>query len=142
MFQCHTSENTINLTLSWPLLYSWSSTCIFPILLLLFYPMKPFQNLLNCFPIGITFTYSWISFKSVKNNTLDYLYFDQFIISESILHLIVLILFGVLRPYRNDFYNRLDCTFFGLLALAVLCILCNEYIIHLQFFWSYYTSWE
>ena len=43
-------------------------------------------------------------------------------------------LFVVLQPYRTDFYNRLDCMFFGLLTLGNVCLLCNEYIIHLRYF--------
>ena len=133
---------------------------IFPMLLLLLYPKKPFQKLLNCFP-QMRWDYLHIfmdcfqgCYKNGTNNTLDYRYFaglyllfrfinhistiynhpSYTIMIQSILFLTVSILFGVLRPYRNDFYNRLDCTFFGLLTLGSACILCNEHIVQLQKF--------
>ena len=133
---------------------------IFPMFLLLLYPTKPFQKLLNCFP-RMRWDYLHIfmdcfqgCYKNGTNNTLDYRYFAglylliRFIshmskihsdwsysmIIRAILCLTVSILFGVLRPYRKDFYNRLDCAFFGLLTLDAVCILGNEYIIHLQVF--------
>ena len=131
---------------------------IFPMLLLFLYPTKPFQKLLNCFPrmrwdnLHIFMDFFQGCYKNGTNNTLDYRYFaglyhlirfisltsiihsdwSYTIIIQSILYLTVSILFGVLRPYRNDIYNRLDCTFFGLLTLGIVCILCNEYFIHLQ----------
>ena len=40
------------------------------------------------------------------------------------------LVFGILRPYRTDVYNRLDCTYFGLLAFTRLFGICGEYIIH------------
>ena len=133
---------------------------IFPMLLLLLYPTKSFQKLLNCFP-QMCWVYLHIfmdcfqgCYKNGTNNTLDYRYFaglyllirfinhisriysvgSYTIIIQGILYLTVSILFGVLRPYRNDFYNRLDCMFFGLLTLGIVCILCNQYIVHLRVF--------
>ena len=131
---------------------------IFPMLLLLLYPTKTFQKLLNCFPrmrwdyLHIFMDFFQGCYKNGTNNTQDYRYFaglyllirlihhtsiyysDWSYIITSILSLIVSILFGVLRPYRKDFYNRLDCMFFVLLTLGSVCILCNAYIIHLQNF--------
>ena len=131
---------------------------IFPMLLLLLYPTKPFQKLLNYFP-RMRWDYLHIfmdcfqgCYKNGTNNTLDYRYFaglyllirfinhisrvhsdwSYTITIQIILCLTVSILFGVLRPYRNDFYNRVDCMFFGLLTLGIVCILCNQYIIHLR----------
>ena len=46
MLQRCTLEKSINFTLSWPLLCSWSSISF----QLLLYPTKLFQKLLNCFP--------------------------------------------------------------------------------------------
>ena len=133
---------------------------IFPMLLLLLYPTKPFQKLLNCFP-QMRWDYLHIfmdcfqgCYKNGINNTWDYRYFaglyllirfinhisrvqsdhSYTIIIQIILHLTVSILFGVLQPYRKDYYNRLDCAFFGLLTLGNVCFLSNEYIIHLQNF--------
>ena len=131
---------------------------IFPMLLLLLYPTKPFQKLLNCFP-QMRWDYLHIfmdcfqgCYKNGTNNTLDYRYFaglyllfrfinhintiynhpSYTIMIQNILHLTVSILFGVLRPYRNDFYNRLDCTFFGLLTFGSVWMLCNKYIVRLR----------
>ena len=132
---------------------------IFPMLLLLLYPTKPFQRLLNCFPrmhwdyLHIFMDFFQGCYKNGTNNTLDHRYFaglyllirfinyisrihsdwSYTIVIRTILYLTVSILFGVLRPYRKDFYNRLDCAFFGLLTLGCVCILCNGYIIHLRF---------
>ena len=131
---------------------------VFPMLLLLLYPTKPFQKLLNCFPqmrwdyLHISMDFFQGCYKNGTNNTLDYRYFaglyllvrfinhmctilsdrSYSIIIQSFLHLTFSILFGVLRPYRNNFYNRLDCMFFGVLTLGSVCILCNEYIIQLR----------
>ena len=131
---------------------------IFPMLLLLLYPTKTFQKLLNCFPrmrwdyLHIFMDFFQGCYKNGTNNTQDYRYFaglyllirlihhtsiyyiDGSYTITSILSLIVSILFGVLRPYRKDFYNRLDCMFFVLLTFGSVCILCNAYIIHLQNF--------
>ena len=133
---------------------------IFPILLLFLYPTKPFQKLLNCFPrmrwdhLHIFMDFFQGCYKNGTNNTLDYRYFaglyllirfmyhisiihingSYTIITQSILYLTVSILFGVLQPYRNDFYNRLDCMFFGLATLGSVCILCDEYVIYLRNF--------
>ena len=130
----------------------------FSMLLLLLYPTKPFQKLLNCFP-RMRWDYLHIfmdcfqgCYKNGTNNTLDYRYFaglyllirfihhigvfygSSTITIKSILYLTLSILFGVLRPYRNDIYNRLDCMFFGLVTLGYVCVLCNEYIINLRNF--------
>ena len=130
---------------------------IFPMVLLFLYPTKPFQKLSNCFPrmrwdyLHIFMDFFQGCYKNGTNNTLDYRYFAGLyllirfinhigsdwlytIIIQTILSLMVSILFGVLRPYRKDFYNRLDCMFFGLLTLANMCLICNEYIIHLRNF--------
>ena len=133
---------------------------IFPMLLLLLYPTKPFQMLLNCFPrmrwdyLHIFMDFFQGCYKNGTNNTLDCRYFaglyllirfihhisiihsdgSYTIIIQIILHLTVSIHFGVLRPYRKDFHNRLDCMSFGLLTFGIVCILCNEYIIHLKVF--------
>ena len=131
---------------------------IFPMLLLLLYPTKSFQKLLNFFPrirwdyLHIFMDFFQGCYKNGTNNTLDYRYFaglyllirlinhiriihsdwSYSTIIRAILCLTVSILFGVLRPYRNDFYNRLDCALFGLLTLDAVSVLCNEYIIHLR----------
>ena len=130
----------------------------FSMLLLLLYPTKPFQKLLNCFP-RMRWDYLHIfmdcfqgCYKNGTNNTLDYRYFaglyllirfihhigvfygSSTITIKSILYLTLSILFGVLRPYRNDIYNRLDCMFFGLATLGSVCILCDEYVIYLRNF--------
>ena len=133
---------------------------IFPMLLLLLYPTKPFQKLLNYFPrmrwdyLHIFMDFFQGCYKNGTDNTLDYRYFaglyllirlihhisvfysdwSYTTITRTFLSLTVSILFGVLRPYRKDFYNRLDCMFFGLLTLGSVCILCIEYIIHLRYF--------
>ena len=43
------------------------------------------------------------------------------------------LMFGILRPYHTDTYNRLDCVYFGLLAFAQLWRICLTYIIHVPF---------
>ena len=63
---------------------------IFPMLLLLLYPAKPFQKLLNCFPqmrwdyLHIFMDFFQGCYKNGTNNTLDYRYFAGFLPPYSI----------------------------------------------------------
>ncbi len=47
----------------------------------------------------------------------------------------VSMLFGVLHPYKDDFYNRLDCIWFGFLTLAEFWIVSSTFIadLHMNF---------
>ena len=141
--RCHTPEKSINLISSWPLLYTLglqylsngSSTFVSKV-----------TQLLPPNALGLP-SHSLIAFKAVTKREptklMDYGYFAGFyllirlithisklsdwsysIVIQSTLFLTVSILFGVLQPCKNDFYNRLDCMFFGLLTLGSVCILC------------------
>ena len=119
---------------------------IFPIILLLCYPTKTFQKLLGCFP-RVRWDYLHIfmdcfqgCYKNGTNDTLDYRYVAglYFIIrliypmtdtnGNVMLLLSATLLFGILRPYRNDLYNRLDCALFGIYTAVIICAMCSFYI--------------
>ena len=127
---------------------------IFPIILLFAYPTKTFQKLLGCFPRARwDYLHMFMDcfqgcYKNGTNNTPDYRYVSGFylllrlvytnlgvifsdfniIFLELPILLMFVFLFGVLCPYRNDLYNKLDLGFLGLLILATLCVICDQYI--------------
>ena len=127
---------------------------IFPMLLVFAYPTTLFQKTLGCFPkVNWHFLHTFMDYfqgcyKNGTNNTLDYRYIAGMYLLIRIIHhipdmlcnrysafyflipLAMSLIFGMLRPYRTDAYNRLDCLYFGLLALAQLWRMCAMYIVH------------
>lgn len=126
---------------------------ILPLLLLLFYPTKAFQQLLTkCRCIRWHRLHAFADkfqgcYKDGTNKTRDYRYFAGIYLLIRILYHIRVIwntiysiyisqiiplfaafLFGVLRPYRNDLYNRLDCALFILLTFGQICLATNKYV--------------
>ena len=116
---------------------------IFPIILLLCYPTKTFQKLLGYFP-RVRWDYLHIfmdcfqgCYKNGTNDTLDYRYVAGLYLIIRLIYpmtddnvgvmllLSATLLFGILRPYRNDLYNRLDCALFGIYTLVIICVTCN-----------------
>ena len=129
---------------------------IFPMFLMFTYPTTLFQKTLGCFPrvnwhILHTFMdYFQGCYKNGTNNTRDYRYITgMYLLIRIVYHipdilsnkyntaiyilmpLAMSLIFGILRPYRTNVYNRLDCAFFGLLAFARLWGIYGVYIIHM-----------
>ena len=128
---------------------------IFPMLLMFAYPTTLFQKTLGCFPkVNWHFLHTFMDhfqgcYKNGTNNTWDYRYIaGMYLLIRIIFHipdllsikdytaiyiltpLAMSLIFGIFRPYCTDVYNRLDCTLFGLLAIARLWGVCAVYIIH------------
>ena len=130
---------------------------VFPMLLLLVYPTKTFQKTLGCFPkVNWHFLHVFMDsfqgcYKNGTDNKWDYRYFAGLYLLirifnclhnildikyiQEVYFLLFLcpwvfsVLFGVLRPYKNDLFNHLDCTFFGLLALSQFWIASDAWIV-------------
>ncbi len=117
---------------------------LLPIILLFAYPIKIFQRGLNSIPcVNWHYLHTFMDcfqgcYKNGTNNTRDYRYFagiyllirlayqisavidmnyknDYFYV---LVPYLASLLFGIFRPYRVSFYNRLDCAYFGFLALG------------------------
>ena len=124
-----------------------------PLLLLLLYPTKLFQKFMSkCkfvrwHPLHTFADKFQGCYKNRTNGSCDYRYFAGIYLLIRILYhlrmvwnsiysmfitqiipLFAAALFGVLRPYRNDFYNRLDCIFFTLLTFGQICLATNKYM--------------
>ena len=125
---------------------------VYPVVLLLLYPTKTFQKCLGQFS-GINwhplhaFADSFNGcYKNGTNGTRDYRYFGAFylvvrilfylpsVISEvesaimlTAIPLIVSLMFGVLRPYKNNFYNGIDALLFSVLELNQIWVLYTAY---------------
>jgi len=125
-----------------------------PVVLLLVYPTKAFQKLLGLFP-----RINWLPlhafdeafngcYKNGTNGTRDYRFFGAvFLIirllfflsailplyNESIFitvaPLILVVIFAVFRPYKSDFYNKLDVFYWLSLQLILILILSNLHFI-------------
>ena len=128
---------------------------ILPMFLLFAYPTKIFQKTLNCFPrVQWHFLHVFMDsfqgcYKNGTNNTRDYRYFAGIYLLIRLVNnvpnffdshytvaihfltpLVVSLLFGVLRPYRKDKFNRLDCAYFGLYALINIWSDTGKYVNH------------
>lgn len=126
---------------------------ILPLLILLLYPMKTFQRVLaSCkcvqwHPLRAFADKFQGCYRDGTERSLDYRYFAGiYLLIRILYHLHVVInnrysifftqliplvsaaLFGILHPYKNDFYNRLDCTFFSVLTLGQICLATNRYV--------------
>lgn len=129
---------------------------ILPLLVLFLYPLKVFQRLLSsckCIrwhPLHAFADKFQGCYKDGTNKSLDYRYFAGiFLLIRILYHLHVVInnqysifvtqiiplvsaaLFGILHPYKNDLYNRLDCTFFTILTVGQICSATNRYVANL-----------
>ena len=116
---------------------------VLPMLLLFVYPTKAFQKILGYFPrFPWHFLHAFVDafqgcYKDGTNCTRDYRYFagiylfirfvarlnsifySSYVNIFSFLSLLIAsLLFGTLRPYKKDQFNRLDCFYFGLLAFG------------------------
>ena len=128
---------------------------IFPMFLMFAYPTTLFQKTLGCFPrVNWHFLHTFMDhfqgcYKNRTNNTWDYRYIaGMYLLIRIVYHipdilsikhytaiyfltpLAMSLIFGILRPYRSDAYNHLDCVYFGLLAFIRLWGMCGIYIIH------------
>ena len=142
---------------------------IFPMFLLFVYPTKTFQKTIGYFTqVRWHFLHVFMDsfqgcYKNGTNNTRDYRYFagiyllirivfhfpDVFgigyrqIIMKAIKFLMPFIasfLFGILRPYKNDIYNRLDCGYLGLLAFSEFWVLVSAFIAQVPMILLYVTA--
>ena len=126
---------------------------ILPLLLLLIYPTRIFQKGLGCcrcvnwHPLRAFADKFQGCYKDGTNRTCDYRYFagiylliriffhlhvvvnsNRSIFFSQVILLISAAMFGILRPYKNDLYNRLDCTLLSVFALGEVYLMFNKYI--------------
>ena len=124
-----------------------------PILLLFFYPTRTFQRCLGRIP-GV----NWLPlhafadafngcFKNGTEGTKDYRYFGSFYLSFRVLFyltsvisdvknalivtfipLAASVMFGIFRPYKNNFFNILDAFMFSVLELCNIWVVYRTYI--------------
>ena len=122
---------------------------VFPLLLLLLYPMRSFQRCLGyCTRIRWQFLHTFADvfqgcYKNGTNGTRDYRYFAGlyllfrvvllvgFIAQPSAFRwlitipspVVISLLFALFRPYKNNYFNILDCLSFALLAFSTFLIM-------------------
>ena len=121
---------------------------LFPLLLLLLYPMRSFQRCLGyCTRIRWQFLHTFTDafqggYKNGTSGTWDYRYFAGLYLLLRIVSLLVLIfpatyqwliqipfpvivslLFAYFRPYKNNYFNIIDGLAFVLLALTIYLIM-------------------
>ena len=116
---------------------------LFPLMLLLLYPMKSFQRCLGyCTIMRWQFLYTFADafqgcYKNGTNGTRDYRYFAGLYLVFRILLLAAFIslphmwlilisvfvtaslLFAYFHPYKNNYFNIVDCLGFALMALTI-----------------------
>ena len=131
---------------------------VFPLLLLLLYPMKSFQRCLGyCTRIKWQFLHTFADafqgcYKNGTNGTRDYRYFAGlyllfrvvllvgFIVQPGTFRwlitipfpVVISLLFALFRPYKNNYFNIIDCLAFTLVALSTFLIMYT-YTTHVQF---------
>ena len=126
---------------------------ILPLLLLLVYPMRCFQKCLTCcsainwHPLRAFADKFQGCYKDGTCQSRDYRYFAAlYLLLRVVYHLRAVwnnrytmfvvqvvpltaaVSFGVLRPYKNDLYNRLDCGLFTILTFGQICLATNKYV--------------
>lgn len=127
---------------------------ILPIIILFLYPVRLLQRMLfccqntNCESFKILMDSFQGCYKNrTNNNGWDHRYFAGVyllirlvnyipgIINSLYTNIVLVIsplsaslLFGIIRPYSNDFYNRLDCVYFGLLAFEEFWVVSGTFI--------------
>ena len=146
-------------------LFNFMTFNAIPLLILLLYPMKVFQKMLNCcncfmwHPLHTFADKFQGCYKNGTEKSRDYRYFSGLYLLVRILYhlragwntkysiflsqlvpFVFAVLFGVFHPYKNDFYNRLDCGLFALLTLGQICLATNKYIIDIPISFLYVLS--
>ena len=132
---------------------------VFPLLLLLLYPMRSFQKCLGyCTRIRWQFLHTFADafqgcYKNGTNGTHDYRYFAGlyflfravllvgFIAQPSTFRWLILIpfpavislLFAFFRSYKNNYFNIIDCLAFALVALSTFLIMYT-YTTHVHYY--------
>ena len=121
---------------------------LFPLLLLLLYPMRSFQRCLGyCTSIRWQFLHTFADafqgcYKNGTNGTWDFRYFAGLyllfrivalvaFISHNAVEWLILIpflvvvslMFAYFRPYRNNYFNIIDCLAFAILALTTFLVM-------------------
>ena len=122
---------------------------VFPLLLLLLYPMRSFQRCLGyCTRIRWQFLHTFADvfqggYKNGTNGTRDYRYFAGLYLLFRVVMLVafistaaaymwlilipfpvvVALFFALFRPYKNNCFNIVDCLGFTLLALSTFLIM-------------------
>ena len=122
-------------------------------LLVLLYPMRWFQRCICCSGRGAHALHTFADifhgcYKNGTNGTCDYRYFAGFylifrivfilgfmfythihiLVIGSILGTVVSLSFALLRPYRNSWFNILDCCYFAILALWLQLFVYKHYV--------------
>ena len=120
-------------------------------LLVLLYPMRWFQRCICCSGRGAHALHTFADifhgcYKNGTNGTHDYRYFAGFYLIFRIvvvlglmvyIHIFAIgsivgiagsLLFALLRPYRNSWFNILDCYYFAFLALWLQLFVYNQYV--------------
>ena len=131
----------------------------FPLLLLLLYPMRSFQRCLGyCTRIRWQFLHTFAdafqgSYKNGTNGTRDYRYFAGLYLLFRVILLVgsiiqpfafrwmitipfpvvISLLFALFRPYKNNYFNIIDCLAFALVALATFLIMYT-YTTHVYYY--------
>ena len=119
---------------------------LFPMLLLLLYPMRSFQRCLGyCTRIRWQFLHTFADafqgcYKNGTNGTRDYRYFAglyllfRIVLLAAFIYLtymwlilisvfvVVSLLFAYFHPYKNNYFNILDCLIFASMALTIYLI--------------------
>ena len=121
---------------------------VFPMILLLLYPMRSFQRCLGyCTRIRWQFLHTFADvfqgcYKNGTNGTRDYRYFaGLYLLFRTILLIafispasyrwliltpfpvVASLLFAYFRPYKNNYFNILDCLCFAILAITTFLIM-------------------
>ena len=119
-------------------------------LLLILYPMRWFQRCIGCTGWGIHALHTFADvfhgcYKNGTNGTRDYRYFAGLylilrivliltvisgryvLIVGSLVPIVISLMFALLRPYRKNRFNILDCLTFALLALAHQISMYDKY---------------
>lgn len=128
---------------------------VFPMLVLFLYPTKFFQKFLGCFSIQWHPLRAFADafngcYKNGTDGTKDYRYFGAFCLLIRVMYyfpalfweiktsiflnitpLTACLMFGILRPYQNDFYNRLDAILYFILTLLHIWEMFSIYIVQL-----------
>ena len=132
---------------------------VFPPLLLLLYPMRSFQRYLGyCTRIRWQFLHTFADafqgcYKNGTNGTHDYRYFAGLYLLFRVVLLVgfisqpgafrwlititfpvvISLLFSLFRPYKNNYFNIIDCLVFALVALSTFLIMYT-YTTHVHYY--------
>ena len=125
---------------------------VIPVIILLLYPTRVFQKCLGCCRVRWHPLHAFADafqgcYKNGTNGTRDYRYFSGFYLIFRIVSLtevavttyyiwmiIILcpitasLMFALLRPYKNDWFNILDSLLFATLALSTFLVMYNKHV--------------